>query len=234
MTRHVRSWAIAALAVFALAGASAPSFAGIILSSNMNAIGGDDFGFTNTNWSAAPFRTTSELTRLTDVTLDIYDGGEYAGGNLSVEIWTASNAGPTAFMQSILASSFSTQPVSITGLSVMLQPNTDYAVVARGNVFDSYEDEGTRDGALRWTAVTDTSHTGDGFVSGFWYSIDSGSSWNTDSRYTVKMSVLASASAVPEIDPATGGTALSLVAGVLAMIEQRRRRATLVASSTGI
>jgi hypothetical protein len=34
---------------------------------------------------------------------------------------------------------------------------------------------------------------------------------------------------VPEIDPATGGSALSLVAGVLAMIEQRRRRAALVA-----
>ena len=33
-----------------------------------------------------------------------------------------------------------------------------------------------------------------------------------------------SPSSVPEIDPATGGSALSLVAGVLAMIEQRRRR----------
>jgi len=42
-------------------------------------------------------------------------------------------------------------------------------------------------------------------------------------------SVPATPSAVPEIDPATGGSALSLVAGVLAMIEQRRRRATLVA-----
>ncbi|MCY3016440.1 MAG: hypothetical protein NT171_17335 [Planctomycetota bacterium] len=39
----------------------------------------------------------------------------------------------------------------------------------------------------------------------------------------------ASPSAVPEIDPATGSGALSLVAGVLAMIEQRRRRAKLVA-----
>ncbi|MEI8369599.1 MAG: SUMF1/EgtB/PvdO family nonheme iron enzyme [Planctomycetia bacterium] len=38
-----------------------------------------------------------------------------------------------------------------------------------------------------------------------------------------------SSSAVPEIDPATGGSALSLVAGVLAMIEQRRRRAAIVA-----
>ena len=35
--------------------------------------------------------------------------------------------------------------------------------------------------------------------------------------------------AVPEIDPATGGDTLSLVAGVLAMIEQRRQRATLAA-----
>ena len=35
--------------------------------------------------------------------------------------------------------------------------------------------------------------------------------------------------AVPEIDPATGSSALSLVAGVLAMIEQRLRRGKLVA-----
>ena len=41
--------------------------------------------------------------------------------------------------------------------------------------------------------------------------------------------VIASISPVPEIDPATGGSALSLVAGVLAMIEQRRRRAIAVA-----
>lgn len=36
-------------------------------------------------------------------------------------------------------------------------------------------------------------------------------------------------SQVPEIDPATGGSALSLVAGVLAMIENRRRRAMFFA-----
>lgn len=42
----------------------------------------------------------------------------------------------------------------------------------------------------------------------------------------------ASPSSVPEIDPATGGSALSLVAGVLAMIEQRRRRRGSAASLT--
>ena len=41
--------------------------------------------------------------------------------------------------------------------------------------------------------------------------------------------LVTSSSAVPEIDPATGSSALSLVAGVLAMIEQRRRRAAIVA-----
>jgi len=41
--------------------------------------------------------------------------------------------------------------------------------------------------------------------------------------------VVGEVGSVPEIDAATGGSALSLVAGVLAMIEQRRRRATLVA-----
>ena len=36
-------------------------------------------------------------------------------------------------------------------------------------------------------------------------------------------------SGVPEIDPVTGTSAVSLVAGVLAMIEQRRRRTSLLA-----
>ena len=34
---------------------------------------------------------------------------------------------------------------------------------------------------------------------------------------------------VPEIDPAAGGSAVSLITGVLAVIEHRRRRATRVA-----
>jgi len=61
--------------------------------------------------------------------------------------------------------------------------------------------------------------------------------WNNSSRNLAFPSTTAdgwvigtvSSSPVPEIDPAMGGSALSLVAGVLAMIEQRRRRATLVA-----
>ena len=56
--------------------------------------------------------------------------------------------------------------------------------------------------------------------------------WNTNpsGQYVGGKWTIASRPApVPEIDPATSGSALSLIAGVLAMIEQRRRRATLVA-----
>jgi formylglycine-generating enzyme required for sulfatase activity len=55
-------------------------------------------------------------------------------------------------------------------------------------------------------------------------------SWRENGTIGFRLaSPVSSPSGVPEIDPATGGSALSLVAGVLAMIEQRRRRATLVA-----
>jgi len=51
------------------------------------------------------------------------------------------------------------------------------------------------------------------------YSVDAAGGW-----------IIATAppAGVPELDPATGSSALALVAGVLAMVEQRRRRATLV------
>ncbi len=60
-----------------------------------------------------------------------------------------------------------------------------------------------------------------------------GSLFDSSESAVVSFSALAlspsTPSGVPEIDPATGGSALSLVAGVLAMIEQRRRRAAPVA-----
>jgi hypothetical protein len=113
----------------------------------------------------------------------------------------------------------------------MLQPNTNYAVVARGINFNDVPDFmiGSQPGSLRYSVAENSAHTGNGFVSGFWQGGNSGSYWNSYPGLTIKMSVFAAPSAVPEIDPATGGSALSLVAGVLAMIEQRRRRAMLVA-----
>ena len=61
---------------------------------------------------------------------------------------------------------------------------------------------------------------------------DGGGYWNSPTFNPTTSGggwIIGSVFPVPEIDPATGSSALSLVAGVLAMIEQRRRRAMLVA-----
>ncbi|MFM1903328.1 MAG: hypothetical protein RLZZ440_1228, partial [Planctomycetota bacterium] len=111
--------------------------AAAVLSSNIDVAPTSTTGISNNQWMAAPFRTTSALTQLTDVVLDVYNSGNYVGGDLSVEIWTAqaNSAGPGTFVQSILQSPFSSSPISITGLSLNLQPDTEYAVVTKGNVF---------------------------------------------------------------------------------------------------
>jgi hypothetical protein len=80
------------------------------------------------------------------------------------------------------------------------------------------------DGSIRW--VNHTSSVSD------YYSMEWGAQqlgWYTRNYSPTDGSSWIIGTAVPEIDPATGGSALSIVAGVLAMIEQRRRRATLVA-----
>ena len=80
------------------------------------------------------------------------------------------------------------------------------------------------DGSIRWVNHTSS-------VSNY-YSMEWGAQqlgWYTRNYSPTDGSSWIIGTAVPEIDPATGGSALSLVAGVLAMIEQRRRRATLVA-----
>ena len=149
MTRQVRSWAIAALAVFALAGAIAPppAAAGIVTFTN----------YTTTNGLG------SNTVR-----------GVYAIGS------------------------------------------TVYAATAGGLSIST-------DGGTNFTNYTTTNGLGSIGVNGV-YASDS-----TVYAATPGGLSIATIASVPEIDPATGGSALSLVAGVLAMIEQRRRRATLVA-----
>ena len=95
-----------------------------------------------------------------------------------------------------------------------------------GTTFDLFVFSGTPIG--NFSAVTST---GTGLYAGFNFS-GSGGIWTstigdqllTLSELTGRLTFSSSGGAVPEIDPATGSSALSLVAGVLAMLEQRRRR----------
>ena len=93
-----------------------------------------------------------------------------------------------------------------------------------GTVFDLFAFTGASIGDFS-SAFT----TGTGLYSGYSLS-GAGGIWTTTigdqllsfSELTGRLTI--SAGAVPEIDPAMGANALSLVAGVLAMVEQRRRR----------
>ena len=93
-----------------------------------------------------------------------------------------------------------------------------------GTVFDLFAFTGASIGDFSSVFTTGT-----GLYSGYSLS-GAGGIWTTTigdqllsfSELTGRLTI--SAGAVPEIDPAMGANALSLVAGVLAMVEQRRRR----------
>ena len=238
MAHHVRSWAIAALAAFALFMVPiTPTMAGIVLSSNMEATWQGSYSqFENNLWIAAPFRTTSDLNTITGVDLKIDNRGDYNGGNMAIDIWTSkgANLGPAGLLSSIYNGGYPGSLVSISGLSLTLNPGTEYFVVARGVNFNDIDNEFfSSPGGLAWLGLygNNFTHSGTGFVFGSWQSAGDPDSWNPSNSDSFKMTVYAASSnsSVPEIDPAMGSSALSLVAGVLAMIEQRRRRATLVA-----
>jgi hypothetical protein len=199
MTRHARSWAIAALAVFVFAGTAAPSFAEIVYNVTNYAAG-------QNGWSVAGTITTSGIGTITEsgitawnIILSKRDAGSYQFSN------TLAGYEGIGFKGLLTASTdtldLSSDPLTETFLAfsntdqstfivwVPTQPSY-VAFVNRAQVFES-------------SIFHPRNITG----------------WT----------IGATASAVPEIDPATGSSALSLVAGVLAMIEQRRRRATAVA-----
>jgi len=204
MTRQVRSWAIAALAVFALAGAAAPSFAGITYNVTND--------LTNQNgWSVTGTITVSGAGTYTDASA--ITAWDFTASKNSVSQRysnTTSNASfPKQFQGTLNATS--TSLGLLTGSFLKLNENNNNTfVIWRNQVSGMAGITSTYLSASNNTALWDTPAFSP-IVSGVW---------------TLGT---ATPSAVPEIDPARGGSALSLVAGVLAMIEQRRRRATLVA-----
>ena len=196
MTRHVRSWAIAALAASTLV-VSATAQAGLIRYDITNAIsvqggyslsGYVEVSATGTDASLSSFNLTA--TKLDNPTLTFSSGtGDISG-------------------------------------AVNLHATDSALYVPVGATLNIFKENSTRD--LNWvnSYYTMTKYSArDNMESfNFWYSetfpVTDNNGWKIGS---------AQSAAVPEIDPATGGSALSLVAGVLAMIEQRRRRSTLVA-----
>jgi hypothetical protein len=206
MTRHVRSWAIAALAVFALAGAAAPSFAGITYNVTNYAAG-------QNGWSLAGTITTSRTGTITSAS-DITDWDLIASKESVSRRW--SNSTSTSSLPRYLGGT-----LNATSTTLSLAANSQFY----------FNEDPTNSDSIIWTNsrdygfYTDNSYSAYSTSGELWYSPD----FSPIVNGAFALGTRSAPSAVPEIDPAMGSSALSLVAGVLAMIEQRRRRATLVA-----
>ena len=197
MTRHVRSWALAALAAFALAGAATPSLAGITYNVT-NYAGGQNGATVNGTITVSGVGTFTSASAITawDFTLSKPSTGSYQ--------FTNTLAGHDGI--------FLNGTLTATTEKLDLNP---YLFQFHDTNFDNL---------LSWSNLMGFGY--DGKVNGSFVFNSPNYSPSNNGVLTIGT---ATPSAVPEIDPATGGSALSLVAGVLAMIEQRRRRAMLVA-----
>jgi hypothetical protein len=203
MTRQVRSWAIAALAVFALAGAAAPSVAGITYNVTNYADGQNGWSVNGTiTVSGVGSYTNSSAIEAWDITLSKPSTGSYQ--------FTNALAGHDAIYMfgSTLTATTDKLDLAFTGFGGFQFGDTSQNI----------------DNMLSWIDGMGFDYAGK--INGSFVFNSPNYSPNNNGVLTIGT---ATPSGVPEIDPAMGGSALSLVAGVLAMIEQRRRRATLVA-----
>jgi hypothetical protein len=229
MTRQVRSWAIAALAVFASVPATLQGETIIWgTPSLINAAQPTQVVNTGNVYSAAynnPFTVNSVLFNTAPSTVNYESGGIYG-----LAIPDADPSYSAILYGFYFIGGGGTATTTLSGLTIgqryQLQVFTPSTYL--GN-FDTKLLSGANTVVMGNTGIAPT------YVSGF-FTADATTQtfdWtaNTGSTHGVlaAVNVVAVPNAVPEIDPATGGSALTLVAGVLAMIEQRRRRATLVA-----
>jgi len=172
-----------------------------------------------------------------------YKAAYYKGGGTNAGYWdyaTRSDTAPTA----VTADSTGIGSSGSTGNFANFNSAADWnsqdgnvTTVGTNGGASAYAAFDMSGNIREWNDLTGAAGFSRGLRGGSW--LNSASELSSSDRDTIGSSNeffhigfrLASpvASGVPEIDPATGGSALSLVAGVLAMIEQRRRRAALVA-----
>jgi hypothetical protein len=221
MRRFVQVLAIGALVAFASFGCEAR--AGLILgglqtqsaqsSKSYSGLAGIaqsfSYGsnFTLTGLDINLFNTT--ISNTGSYTVSLYSGQSLPGSK--VDLGTGQWSG--------LWSTNSSNVVSLSGLNQSVAANTQYWIGVTTTTSGS---------ARKWSVFDNrfgngTSYTDTATYDGTTWGASTGSSTNA-MGLKIYGTVVAP---VPEIDPAMGGSALSLVAGVLAMIEQRRRRAAI-------
>ena len=201
-TMAFRTWAIAALAVFALVAPGVPALAGIVY--NVTNDTADQNG-----WSLAGTITLSGTGTFSNASA-ITAWDFTASKNTTSNRYTSTASGAGITFNGTLGASSSVLSLRDNSQLLFNQNNPNFPFVRWDNNIDQGDGPSTRYEA-NWNN------------SNLWFTNQFspivGGAWTLGTA----------SSAVPEIDPAAGSSALSLVAGMLAMIEQRRRRAALVA-----
>ena len=204
MKRFVLSWALAA---FALVGACTPSFAGIVYTMT-NASGIQNGWELSGTITASGTGTGLGQNAITGWAYTVTKEGEAS------HAYTSNDSGAFVGAQGLLATS-----------TQLIVPY--YGGFGQRNFLDLVTGSGTDH--VKWQigegrfSYDQPSYSANSSLTTFWNVSDISPSF-FPSRTAAGWVIGTASAPVPEIDPATGSSALSLVAGVLAMVEQRRRR----------
>ena len=164
---------------------AAPSLASVVLSDNLGNAPDGTFSVTNDIWQAQGFHTTAQAYQVTDVTMPLRIESAGVTGHFSVSIYDATGTGgmPGQSTGTVVAYydatplTRSVAPISWHNLSIVLNPDTDYYLVAKG-----IDLSGATVSSVGWGETADA--TGLGFPSNRFYS--TGSNWVAADEYTVQ------------------------------------------------
>jgi len=179
-------------------------------------------GFTSTGsgvgdadiWLGNNFKTDASTYDLNSVVLNLLRAP--SGGTIGVDIFGDSSGAPGTILGTL------TNPgIFVAGLntftvsgSIPLSSGSSFWMVLRG----------VEAGVVTWLSTNGSSGVGASTSTSF--STNAGSTWgsSTGSPYMMTVYATATSSPVPEIDPASFGSALSLLLGSLTLLERRRRQ----------
>ena len=204
-------WGVAIVAAMLVgqAATAAPVF--LYDSINGSTSAGAD-GANNGTWLANQFNTDRPVYSLTSVILDFTAAPL---GTIAVDIYSDTSGTPGSSLGTLTnPGSFGagSNTFTATGFSPLAKKSS-FWVVLRGIGASSVE----------WRFSSDIP-TGVGSSTNTNFSTNAGASWAGLSSGTPYMMFVSATAAVPEIDPASFGSALSLVLGSLSLLGRRRRQ----------
>ena len=212
LSKGLSIWGVAIVVAMILG--QAATAAPIALYDSISSMVGDADPANNGSWLANQFNTDAASYDLNSVVLNF---SAAPLGTIAVDIYSDASGTPSTNLGTLTnPGSFGagSNTFSAAGIPTLASASSFWVVL-----------RGVGSGSVGWNWTNDTP-TGLGSSMNTNLSGNSGQTWGglvSGTPYLMTVNATA-ASAVPEIDPASFGSALSLVLGSLAIIERRRRQ----------